>query len=121
MVAAGSICWAAREAGADRLEHRQVGIAIGAMKRPVAERGGDGIGFVAEDDDHVVADRADGVVSGGDERLLAVGGRPRLKLLRAAHASAAAGGEDHTDAAMATSIGQLLAADIRLRDRLGRG
>ena len=44
-------------------------IAFGAMKRAVAKCGGNGIGVVAEHDDHLVANRADGVVGRGDKRF----------------------------------------------------
>ena len=130
-MALASIAWAACEAGADRFEHRRVRIAFGAMKRPVAERGGDGVGVVAEDDDHVVANRANGIVRGGDERL---GDRRRSATARAASCRPFVGrgrrresrrcGEWHGKSPSRRHLPvrrSLLAADIRLRDRLGRG
>ena len=93
----GVDCAGGAEAGTDGFEHRLVGRTFGAVKRAVRERGSDGFGFVAEDDDRFIADRSDGVVGGTNERLGPVGGRPEFELLRAAHAAAAAGGENYSD------------------------
>ncbi len=61
------------EADADRFEHGAVGRAFGSVEGAIAEGAGDGFGFVAQHDDHLVTDRTDGVVGGADERLGAVG------------------------------------------------
>jgi len=64
--------------GADRLEHRDIRRARNAMKHPVAQGCRDFIRGMSQDDDHLVADRPDGVISGGNERYFAARRRPQF-------------------------------------------
>ena len=89
----GGDCVRGSQARANGFEHGLIGIARSSMERASAEHGGDGIGFVAKDNDHFIANRTDGVVGGTNERLGSVDGRPRLQLLGAAHAAATTGGQ----------------------------
>jgi hypothetical protein len=68
------------------------------MKRTLIKRQGDGFRIVTQYDHHFIANRANGFVRGRDERDCACGGWPTRQLLPTTHATAAAGGENHTDA-----------------------
>jgi hypothetical protein len=87
------------KSGMDRTKHRGIRIADGPVERPISKRSGNGIGLMAEDYNHIVADRANGIIRRGDKRFDACGAWPRHQLFRATHATAATCGENDTDAA----------------------
>jgi hypothetical protein len=79
------------QAGANRLEHRVVGIAVDSMKLAIAERGRDRIGFMSDDNDHFIANWRNRIERGGNQGLWPVRAIPHGELLCSPETTPAAG------------------------------
>jgi hypothetical protein len=69
------------------------------VKSSASERRHNHLLVVPQDDNHVVADRANRIIRSGHERLWAVSTSPFDELLRPAHAPAAPRGKNDSDSA----------------------